>query len=121
MTTDPDPEVASLLRQADAEIRAGRERPAAELLERALAIDPGSVEARYGLAMMRSVCPRGIADLETALRIARELLATYPGSWDAHFVASLACYVLGRDDDFSRHWEAANTSMPETASNFVMA
>ena len=106
MTTDPPPEVASLLQQANIENAAGREREAAEILERALAIAPESIEAKYGLATIRSVCPRGIADLETALRLARELLTDYPGSWDSHFVAAVACYYLGREDEFSKHWDA---------------
>ena len=121
MTTEPTPDVASLLRQADATNKAGREREAAEVLERVLALVPDSVDARYGLAMIRAVCPRGIADLELALRLARELLATYPGSYDAHFVATIACYLLGLEDELARHWDAVKALMPETASNFVLA
>lgn len=121
MTTEPIPEVASLLRQADAVNRAGHELQAAEILERVLAVAPDSVDARYGLAMIRAVCPRGVADLELALRLAHELLVTYPGSYDAHFVAAVACYVLGLEDDLARHWDAVKALMPETASNFVLA
>jgi hypothetical protein len=121
MTTDPTPDVAALLCQADTENRAGRELEAAEILERAVAIAPGSIEAKYGLATIRSVQPRGVADLETAIRLARELLSTYPGSWDSHFVAAIACYYLGREDEFQRHWDATKALMPVTSANFVLA
>jgi hypothetical protein len=80
MTTEPSPDVASMLSHANTENRAGRELEAAELLERVLAVAPGAVDARFGLAMIRVLRPRGIADLELALRLARELLATHPVS-----------------------------------------
>ncbi len=121
LTTDPTPDVASLLSRANSENRAGHELEAAEILERALAIAPESIEARFGLATIRCLHPRGIADLETALRLARELLSTYPGSWDSHFVAAIACYYLGREDEFARHWDAAMALMPVTSANFVIA
>jgi protein O-GlcNAc transferase len=121
ITTEPSPDVASLLSHANTENRAGRELEAAEILERVLAIAPESIEARYGLATVRSVHPRGIADLDTALRLARGLLSTYPGSWDSHFVAAIACYHLGREEEFSRHWDAAMALMPATSANFVIA
>lgn len=121
MATDPTPEVAASLRQAEAEDRAGRPWAAAEILERALAIDPGSPSTRYRLACIRATQPRGAGDIELARRIARHLLAVHPDSPGYHYLAATAAERLGLEQESRHHLDFAIARLPADDPNLIRA
>jgi hypothetical protein len=115
----PAGSVRALIRAADACSASGRRWEAAELLEQALAIDPGSTEARDRLASLRVTQPRGAGDLEVARQIARESLAVHPDSFRYHGLAAAAAANLGIEDEFWRHFECAIARMPADNPNVI--
>ncbi len=110
--SDPPESADALIRAADACSRAGRPWDAADLLERALAIDPDSPGARFRLAHIRVSRPRGAGDLEVGRRIAGELLAARPDSFRYRCLAATAAANLGMEEEFWRHFESAIGTTP---------
>jgi hypothetical protein len=97
----------ALIRAADACSRSGRLLEAADLLEQALAIDPGSPEIRFKLAHIRVNRPRAVGDLDVSRRMVGELLATDPDAFRYRCLAASAASNLGIEEEFWRHYEAA--------------
>jgi hypothetical protein len=109
MTTTVDtPTSTALLARAETEYRSGRLLEAGRSLERALALDPGSVQARLWLAQIRASRSRSGEDLEVALRLAREV----PGHPDAQQIAAIACFYLDRVDECRQHYARAIAMVP---------
>jgi hypothetical protein len=110
--SDPAESADTLIRAADACSEAGRPWDAADLLERALAIDPDSPGARFRLAHIRVNRPRGAGDLEVGRRIVGELLAARPDSFVYLCLAAAATSNLGMEEEFWRHFESAIGTTP---------
>jgi hypothetical protein len=110
--SDPAASADALIRKADACSGAGQPWEAADLLERALAIDPDSPGTRFRLAHIRVTRPRGAGDLEVGRRIVGELLAARPDSFRYHCLAALAASNLGMEEEFRRHFESAIGTTP---------
>jgi hypothetical protein len=110
--SDPAESTDALIRDADARSRAERPWDAADLLERALAIDPDSPGARFRLAQIRVSRPRDAGDLEVGRRIVGELLAAHPDSFRYRCLAASAAANLGMEEEFRRHFEAAIAATP---------
>jgi hypothetical protein len=116
----PAESVKRLIRAADACSESGRLWEAGDLLEQALAIDPGSPGARYRLANVRVTQPRGVGDLDVGRQLAHELLAVHPDSFNHRALAAAAAANLGMEDEFWHHFEAAVAGQPTDELNLIL-
>jgi tetratricopeptide (TPR) repeat protein len=107
-TTVVNQTAAVLIAEAQAKYRTCRYHEAARLFERVLELDPASELAKFRLADICVSRPRTVEDVETALRLARELLQHK----EAHVVAAMACFYLDRLDECQQHYATAIAMMP---------
>jgi hypothetical protein len=114
-------DATAMIRQTDVQHAAGPQRVPAESLERATAIDPGSIVARFNLAKTRLGHPRSVEELEAALGLARELLGVYPHSLGGHMLAAKACHGLELNAEYGRHLDAVVALTSEEDGNHLIA
>lgn len=99
----PPGECRPYLRRADAALKAADQASAARDLERALAIDAASAEARLGLARLAAEA----GDFERTERLVREALAHDPRQYDALAVLARSRRITREDPLLAELDEAA--------------
>ncbi|MDT8436382.1 MAG: tetratricopeptide repeat protein [Gemmatimonadota bacterium] len=108
-------DLAALVARADSLVAAGRPVEAVPLFERALAVDPGRLEARLGLAEAAA----GLDDLARAEEEYREVLRISSGSRRAQLGLARVLEARGRPGDAATWYQLALGRSPEDVETWV--
>jgi len=104
-----------LVRQAEAEAKQGRYQEAAQLADRAMALNPYSVRVYYVAAFAWG----SLGDAERSMEANRKALAVLPGNASVYYNLGVNYKQLGRLEDASKSFARAIELMPTSMRQYA--